>query len=620
MRWFSCYSYKPLRVSGPCWFVVLCGVALVTGCVRPLTYGRLNPVEEQQAPPPDSHIFAVDARGLWDGAHEPNEYRHCEVPNEPAENDLTKPRNRFACILKAAIERYTTWKARSPAGGDERVVAPPILKMSFYFNGGLNTREDARKVAVDTYRLAEADRIFPVYMIWPTGGLRSYAEDVGQVRNGRWTRIQEPGTLITDPLRPPSDLIVGLGNTPAAWATSLNQLGKTSFGVGNRAFSLASDEKLLARSRIAYGSNLFFNSERVAPDGPIVADELYRDRRTGASAARFGDRTYYAITAPVRALTTPLALGFGEPAWRNMVRRTRTSIHAVTEFPDEGADAVAGGTTKSCVADPPTSAADTAVILRDCFPRGAGGFSRAFQWLAACYADAVRHAGARPPNPLSTAPDGCPLGPLSPEQRDALQNLRITMIGHSMGTIVLNELVGLYPKLPYEALVYMAGAASIRDTQTAIVPVLRDNRGCTKFFGLMLHPMNEARESSGHGLILSGSLLSLVDEFLEKPKTLGDRTIGQWRNLKMALHYFPPDVQRWMLLRVFDRAQAVSAEGKAEGNMGYDGWVYPNPTTHGEFNDQDVPFWRETFWRPVAIHFDPPAARSCEKLFAEHAG
>ena len=50
------------------------------------------------------------------------------------------------------------------------------------------------------------------------------------------------------------------------------------------------------------------------------------------------------------------------------------------------------------------------------------------------------------------------------KERKSLANMRIIMTGHSMGTIVINELVQLFPNLPYENLVYMAGAASVRDT------------------------------------------------------------------------------------------------------------------------------------------------------------
>ena len=39
---------------------------------------------------------------------------------------------------------------------------------------------------------------------------------------------------------------------------------------------------------------------------------------------------------------------------------------------------------------------------------------------------------------------------------------RITIIGHSMGTMVANELFSQFPNLPYENIVYMAAASSVQ--------------------------------------------------------------------------------------------------------------------------------------------------------------
>ena len=199
---------------------------------------------------------------------------------------------------------------------------------------------------------------------------------------------------------------------------------------------------------------------------------------------------------------------------------------------------------------------------------------------------------------ITTGADGCPLSALERRDYDILANAQIVMIGHSMGAIVVNELLHLFPDLPYESLVYMAGAASVRETSRAVTPVLVDNRGCTKFYGLMLHPMNEARESTFYSLLPSGSLLTYIDEFLEVPKTVPDRTVGQWRNVRATRHvFFPEEARQWMLFHVFDRAQ-----GKR------------NPTTHGGFNDQVMVFWRETFWKPAEIEFPAPEA-DCKELF-----
>jgi hypothetical protein len=125
--------------------------------------------------------------------------------------------------------------------------------------------------------------------------------------------------------------------------------------------------------------------------------------------------------------------------------------------------------------------------------------------------------------------------------------------------------------------------------------------------------MNEAREPTGYGLLPSGSLLVYVDEFLEVPKTVPDRTVGQWRNLRGTRHvFFPEEARRWMLFHVFDRAAGWRPLGKG-------GDYYRNPTTHGAFNDEDVPFWQDAFWKPEQVKFPAPNA-DCEAVFARRLG
>ena len=260
-----------------------------------------------------------------------------------------------------------------------------------------------------------------------------------------------------------------------------------------------------------------------------------------------------------------------------MVRRTRTSIRQLAEFP-------------ATELDP----AEQQRWLNDLgrFPRGAGGFARFFQWLESCIAGGPTIAGS----------DGCPLDDLSgklamaPGQQNPktlLADARIDMLGHSMGAIVINELLEAFPRLPYENVVYMGGAASIRDTQQAIAPVLRAAPGCTHFFNLSLHPMNEARKSSSAGFAISGSLLVWIDELFERPKTLLDRTIGQWRNVRMVKRVFQPELQSQMLFRVIDRDAGDPPRPD-------------NPVDHGGFNDPGVPFWRPSFWGLDQAQFPPP--------------
>ena len=49
---------------------------------------------------------------------------------------------------------------------------------------------------------------------------------------------------------------------------------------------------------------------------------------------------------------------------------------------------------------------------------------------------------------IAAGADGCPLSDLTEADYQILRNARIVMIGHSMGVIVVNELLQLFPDLP----------------------------------------------------------------------------------------------------------------------------------------------------------------------------
>lgn len=512
------------------------------------------------------------------------------APDEGADVEAAWLRRQFACIMTAALKKRREWVAEKRAQGWSGA-EDPVFKLAFYFNGGLNTQKSVLGTAWDSYRLAEQDGVFPVYMIWPTGGLSAYGEDLLHVRNGRWMEADDPVAMAGVPLRPVSDLLRGLAATPAAWGSSMVEYWRAEIGRGRAGYLMDGNEELLVRDGLVTASQNIWYDRTAGPDGTIAADAIGRDGGAGDALARAGAQAWAVAAAPVRAITTP-GIGPGTAAWRNMVRRTRTAVRSIDEFPPElekGTNGVAGECASLYTEAGPE---DRGATLRRCYPRGTGAFARFFQWLESCATG----------EPVAPGAEGCPLP--APQREEALRvlptDLRIIMIGHSMGAIVVNELLELFPDLPYETLVYMAGAASMRDTARAVSPVLERNRGCTRLYGLMLHPMNEAREASGARLLLSGSLLVYIDEFLETPKTLPDRTVGQWRNIRMGRHLFPAAARKWSLFRVYDREPA---QGR------------PNPTTHGAFNDSGMPFWSERFWKPETVGFAPPEVQSCEDLF-----
>lgn len=593
------------------------------------------------------HIIEVDNDGEGDDVDiskikkiENNNYGRyqvavptCAKADEEAEkrfsDDEIVVREQFVCVMENAIRKYKQWSERDvtgewPCGGGEN----RPLCLAFYFNGGLNSASSAMQTAGKTYRQIEYDNIYPVYMVWPTGAVESYWEDWTRVRAGRLTNWDDPLTLASSPVRPVSDLLRGVASAPAAWGTSTFEFYQTGFGFGSQAYAMKRDwelhvskgQPITTEQAIGPDRNLYFSpweqavptpTAEAPPEGDPVADLVFKDDAS-QNVREVAGFAYYGATSPVRVVTTLPMVGLGEAGWRNMVRRTRTSVRSATEFPDEFArqargpedpEQARGRLAEAQEADGPDSVRIAPVTvgcdrplqgdaakLRRCYPRGSGAFARVFQWLESCITGRELGVGADP----------CPLR-LNTKDGEILSNARILMIGHSMGTIVVNELLQLFPDLPYESLVYMAGAASVGETSRAVTPVLTRNRGCTRFYGLMLHPMNEAREATGWGLLPSGSLLVYVDEFLEVPKTVPDRTVGQWRNLRATRHvFFPEEARRWMLFHVFDRAQRNGA--------------MPNPTSHGSFNDEGVPFWQEAFWKPDQVKFPAPEA-DCDDVF-----
>ncbi len=245
---------------------------------------------------------------------------------------------------------------------------------------------------------------------------------------------------------------------------------------------------------------------------------------------KFSDQASYALTFPARMLLSPFVDSLGTTAWENMVRRARTTIHQTAEFDP------------ACL----TPASDVFKALAQ-EPRGSGAFVSLFAAIEKWR-----------------------------EEKDPHREMTITLIGHSMGTIILSDLVRLFPDLPFTDIVYMGAAVSIGEFNRSVVPYLR-NSGIARFYNLMLHPQLEAMELTAGGAVPSGSLLEWIDEMYEPPRTMLDRTLGKWRNVRMARGIWPEAVAHKMVFKVF---------GQGPGE----------PDKHGAFNDAAKCFWNPGFW------------------------
>lgn len=243
------------------------------------------------------------------------------------------------------------------------------------------------------------------------------------------------------------------------------------------------------------------------------------------------ERVTYPLATPVRIVTAPIIEGPGKSAWENMKRRTQNPFWREKE---------------SCIHDHAClERGDLHIFLDD---------------LAADLADK-----------------------------------RISIIGHSMGAIVANEMIREFPDLKYKDIVFMGGAARISDILKTIGPLLRrQDIPDAHLYNLSLLPSNEAKEMTFAGLLPSGSLLEWIDEIYESPSSLLERTVGKWDNLRGVLPVMSEHLnQNKITINVF---------GSEPGE----------PMVHGQFNDVSMCFWQSSFWRSAnqwSHHHD-----NCEKL------
>ncbi len=162
------------------------------------------------------------------------------------------------------------------------------------------------------------------------------------------------------------------------------------------------------------------------------------------------------------------------------------------------------------------------------------------------------------------------------------KDLKIVLIGHSMGTIVANNILRQWPEIKYDRIVYMAAACSIEDFEAAVIPQLKSNPAA-RFFNYMLHPIAENREAHMYGLGGTGTLLNQIDNIYENAVSMNQRTLGKWENVMNGIEFFDvPGIQN----RLYFRTMPLNGS---------------SPTTHGAFADKDFNndnvgwFWQEDF-------------------------
>jgi pimeloyl-ACP methyl ester carboxylesterase len=256
--------------------------------------------------------------------------------------------------------------------------------------------------------------------------------------------------------------------------------------------------------------------------------EWYRDnggiqvRRGSDGSAGVLETVQRGVFLPVRGVTLPFVHGFGTSSWETMKRRIAMMVHSEEEF-------TAG---KGLLG-----------------PRGA--LHRFLERLRDRLGDG----------------DGWD----------------VALVGHSMGAIVMNQMLREVPDIHYSRIVYMAAACSIRDYADTVVPYMRLPRNAdTRMVHLSLCDRAERSEKYWEyvDVVPRGTLLLWIDNYLTTPPTRLDRSAGRYVNLVTAPPsiFEPGDVAARTLLWQFDGGDPDA------------------PQRHEDFDEVRFRFWEDGWW------------------------
>ncbi|MEM9625327.1 MAG: hypothetical protein AAGA21_03775 [Pseudomonadota bacterium] len=421
------------------------------------------------------------------------------------------------------------------AGLAEHVIETAEPKLLIFIHGGLNAPHAAlRRVEKDHEKIMAAG-YYPIFLNWQTGGINAYFDQIYNIRQGE--RVEQgPFALIAaqramTPVFLATDIAETVVTTPVTWIDQGTRLVSRVF------------EEFEPGDRLYDGQSW----DQITHRNNLIVDSS--DDEALGQLFEFGR---FVLTAPFKLVTTPLIDTFGETAWNNMRRSSRAVFRQHLDFDKKHVPL-------DCPEDP------------DC-RTGRGAFAQFFERL----------------NALAGTPG------YEIERGVPPRALELSIVAHSMGTIVANDAVRDFD-LQYDNLVYLAAASSIHHFYETVVPLLQAQHigGAerkTRFYNLMLHPDAESHEQNYWGLLPRGSLLEWIDGMYEESDSTFDRTLGNWNNVQLAKAMLPAGAQSQMIFKVFPLK---------------DGY----PAKHGDFTNEfedeageaSYNYWEARFWGSDAL-------------------
>ena len=390
-------------------------------------------------------------------------------------------------------------------------------RITLIIHGGLNSNHGTIERAQELSRNLRNDGRYPIFINWQASLTRSLGAHLFTVRHG------DDQGLKSAPLAPlylGADVATGYARAPLIW---IDQIENDVDRVRRRYFNhrTRSDDEYCALRQAQIDCNRPDCRTIDISKGPFQQTLIEGTESTARySATGFVPLHVYASAfhlswpvwtwIPARYVISPLLYGLGAPAWDEMERHATLGFHGRTE-------------------------ASTNPGQND--ERGAGGLTRFLKALQ-------EHIGCT---------------------RSSECQYEITIIGHSMGTIVENHILRDFDDLPIRDIVYMAAASSVRDYEDSGRKYLErhlDKLSTPHIHHLMLNDFAEIRDQYGVVGPLefppSGSLLVWIDNYFTRPPTLRDRTAGRFDNLMLFLGETDERLRSYITAKTFGVGRSIA--------------------------------------------------------------
>lgn len=326
-----------------------------------------------------------------------------------------------------------------------------------------------------------------LFVSWPSDGLETYRDSAKNYDQGEW---DTPWAHKLWPFRTPTDIGTGVVRAPLDYIKSFRRF--------TEAMKLPTDDYGNDGKNGIYQNcdlnHQGFHCQRIIDDAGNIWD--------------WQTSLYWTLGFPIRLASIPFIDPFGRSAWDNMVARARFTFRTPCEI---RAPEIIGTEWKG---------------TQGCRP---GPVYKLFYELERLITQEIDREDKQIEQSFKNT------------KSDEVK-LDITLIGHSMGTIVASDAISLFPTLPYKNIVFLGAAVSIREFLSSVQPMLIERfesslsttkgTASAKDIGLLDNIFTTLKDVAGQGTVsVSEAIKTVIDNEIKRLKNEKDNI---WKNKKLS--------------------------------------------------------------------------------------